>query len=317
MRHLILTLLLLTSSEVFAQVITGRVLDAKTSLPIARASVYIEGSFRTAISDSTGYFSLYTGVSNHVPIVVSCVGYSSLKISGYSTPLKITLEPKTYQIGEVVVVDDGMSYVDKLTIFKMEFLGVSLMASTCIIENEDDLVFRYDRSKKSIEVISAKPIIIYNKELGYRVNYFLESFVVVKGRTVLNGSAKFEDNLATSVKDSAKIIDNRKEAFQASRMFFIRSIWNNELEKNNFELYNLNGKRLFANDLIVVKDKSKYLRVPYPIKIIRHGVESILMGQSRYTRSYIDKNGYYDADELIWNGAMATQRVGDLLPFEY
>lgn len=314
---MVLTLLILISLNGFAQVISGRILEAGTSNPIPRASIYIEGSFRTAISDSSGYFTLNSGVSNQVPIVISCVGYSSLRISGYSSSLEINLEPKTYQLGEVIVVDDGMSYEEKLSIFKMEFLGTSAGALKCIIENEDDLVFRYDRTKKSLEAICVQPLIVYNKDLGYRVSYFLDNFVVVKGTTALNGSAKFEQSIDKNTSDSLLIANNRRDTYLESRMYFIRCVWNNELEKNNFRIYEPNGRRLFANDLIVVKDGLKYLRIPYPIRIVRKGRESALNAQNKFALSYIDKNGYYDANELVWRGAMAEQRVGDLLPFEY
>src|SRR6476620_897738 len=117
MRHWILVLLILISEQGFAQVISGRILEARTNNPIPRASIYIEGSFRTAISDSSGYFSLNTGVSNQVPIIVSCVGYSSLSVTGYAPTVEVKLEPRTYRLGEVIITDDGMSYSEKLSIF--------------------------------------------------------------------------------------------------------------------------------------------------------------------------------------------------------
>ncbi|SKB43396.1 carboxypeptidase-like regulatory domain-containing protein [Daejeonella lutea] len=317
MKHWVLVLLILISEQSFAQVISGRILEASTNIPIPRASIYIEGSFRTAISDSSGYFSLNTGVSNQVPIIVSCVGYSSLSVTGYRPTLEVKLEPKTYRLGEVIITDDGMSYAEKLSIFKMEFLGTSPAALNCTIENEDDLVFRYDRNKKSLEAISVQPLIVYNRDLGYRVNYFLDKFVVVKGTTALNGRGKFEQNVKDNADDSLFIGNNRRDTYLASRMYFIRCVWNNTLEKNNFRIYEPSGRRIFANDLIVSKDGAKYLRIPFKIRIVRKGIESTLYAQNRLALSYIDKNGYYDANELVWSGAMASQRVGDLLPFEY
>ncbi len=32
---------------------------------------------------------------------------------------------------------------------------------------------------------------------------------------------------------------------------------------------------------------------------------------------FFDQKGYYDPFAISWDGAMAKQRVGDLLPYEY
>jgi hypothetical protein len=241
-----------------------------------------------------------------------------LRISDYpDTLLVIHLEPKTYNLREITVVDDGMSFEDKLSIFKKEFLGISRAALECIIENEDDITFKYDRKKKILEAFSDQPLIVSNIDLGYKVSYFLDNFMVTEGTTVLNGNAKFEDNLLGDKRDSSAIKGRREETYVDSRMFFVRCVWKNELEKNVFKIYGPSGNRLNSGNLLVVKAGIKYLRVPNLIRIVRNESVSTLIAQNRFALSYIDQNGYYDAKELIWRGTMAAQRVGDLLPFEY
>lgn len=206
MKVLVLYALFILPFAGFAQVVRGRILEAKTNRPVPNASVYIESSFRTTMSDSTGHFSLQSGLSNEVPIVISCVGYSSLRISNYpDTPLEIHLEPKIYQLNEVVVVDDGMTFEEKLKLFKREFLGISPAALSCVIENEDDITFKYNSRNRSLQAFSKQPLLVHNKDLGYKVSYFLDLFMVIPGSTALNANARFVDNLDGSIQDSQSV----------------------------------------------------------------------------------------------------------------
>ena len=103
MRRIFFLLFILFSGFIVSgQQLSGRVLDASTKRPIAFANLLYD-SQHGVTSDIDGYFSI-DARSTIDSIRVSYVGYHTKKVStdDHDT-LKIFLEPKTYQLDEVVV----------------------------------------------------------------------------------------------------------------------------------------------------------------------------------------------------------------------
>jgi hypothetical protein len=319
MRYLILLIACAIAFPANSQQISGQVIDKETQKPIPNATIYFDGTFLAAITDSSGTFTLRSTMSENVPVIVSSIGYTSQKISDYpvNRPLLVELQPKIYELKEVVVTDDGMSRGQKLNIFKREFLGLSRSAKETLIENEDDIFLTFNSAKKTLEAFSDKPIAIHNKYLGYKILYYLDNFTVIPGATAFDGNAKFTESTISRSDKSRQLKRRRDAVFLSSRMYFIRALWNNELEKNGFKIYDIDGRRLKYEDIVIERDSQKYIKLPSIVKIGRGQNASYLSQKDAQTYSYIDSNGYYDASMLTWRGPLAGQRVGDLLPFEY
>ena len=99
-----LLLCLLMSVAVYAQTqISGKVVGADDSQPIAGASVLIKGNTTNgAITGADGTFRLTVG-SNAV-LVISYIGYQAQEVNvGSQTTFNISLVPSTTTLGEVVV----------------------------------------------------------------------------------------------------------------------------------------------------------------------------------------------------------------------
>lgn len=92
-----------------APLIAGRVIDAETGAPLARANIYVQGGEAGTISAAGGYFSLPGVPSEEFVLVVTYVGYEAslvpVDLASWSEgeELEIALEPVVYTSEEVVV----------------------------------------------------------------------------------------------------------------------------------------------------------------------------------------------------------------------
>ncbi|WP_207427776.1 carboxypeptidase-like regulatory domain-containing protein [Pedobacter sp. SYSU D00535] len=312
----LLLFLLLIGSDVLAQAVQGRVTEDGTGKPVGYASIYFEGSFRGTISDEEGFFRLNTeGIGKQIPLTVSAIGYQSEIIDSYSSkPLEIKLKPKVTQLKEVVIGgSDGMPLKEKLAIFKREFLGTTANARSCKIINEADLIFNYSAKTKTLKAYCDQPLIIDNKSLGYTITYFLESFTYKPSSTSFQGNYYFsQDSSAAGDKNLAK---RRERTYWGSRMHFIRSLWDNQLKENKFQIYSASNTPLNYKDLVATEGPDKYFRIPGNLRLSFGNNSSRLIRKK--TASFIDAKGYFDPSAVTWAGEMAVQRIADLLPFEY
>ena len=99
-------------------------------------------------------------------------------------------------------------------------------------------------------------------------------------------------------------------------MHFVRSLWANNLDKQNFSL-NVNGRDITCKDLVTEINGEKYIRYFSQMTVIyNYDVGSYLQQTGPQSLTFIASNGFYD-NRIIWRGFMALQRVGELLPFEF
>lgn len=309
----ILSLLMCSTN---AQIITGIVYKEGSDSVIVGASVYYGGSLSGTITDNKGKFQL-TAKSEQMPLTISCIGYYSTSVHYQADrPLIIRLKPKMEELHDVVIRVDGMSRQDEIGLFRREFLGLSYYARNCTINNIDDIDFFYDKKTQTFTATCDKPIIINNKALGYTISYYLDKFVKTSKQIYFAGNYIFKENEPTN--EQAKIIRNRENAYDGSRMQLIRILWNNKLNESGFSLYAVNYTPLREKD-IVVRDSAnnKYLRLGGKVRIVYNGDTRALNTIScSENLSFIDSSGFYNAG-LRWTGEMGQQRVGDLLPFDY
>lgn len=122
--------------------ITGKITDIKTHGPIAKASVYINGTRHGVYTDAQGDFTL-TNVAPPCELVVSHLGYL-LKVihlkEAAEHPLSISLIEKSRQLDSVRV--SGNSLREKnLKRFREYFLGADKWGKNAVILNEEVLYF--------------------------------------------------------------------------------------------------------------------------------------------------------------------------------
>lgn len=112
---LVLILLMFSLSALAQQVITGKVIDAKTNEPLAGATLKIEGSQAGTQTNVNGEFSLSYG-SLPAKVQVSFVGYLSRTVEVRDTQkLTVSLEPDMALLDDVVVIGYGTARKSDIT----------------------------------------------------------------------------------------------------------------------------------------------------------------------------------------------------------
>jgi hypothetical protein len=317
LRNLFIILIVILPVYLNAQTLSGKVYRANSDTTIPGASVYYGGSMQGTSTNAKGEFNI-EAKPGKIPLVVSCVGYYSTTVNDYTPaqPLKIYLNPKIHELREVSIGFNGPSNEELERMFKQEFIGVSYYALNCTITNMDDIELNYDAATKTLTAFCDKPIKIDNKKLGYHISYFLDQFKKTPKFTLFSGNYIFTEAIGSA--NPKRIKHNREDAYNGSRMEFIRALWKNTLKKEHYKIYTPYLKSLDADSILLVNDKGeKFIRLKYEIIISHNNNYSTTTHLSQTVPNcYIDANGFYTAG-LLWHGTMGMQRVGDMLPFEY
>jgi hypothetical protein len=324
MKKIFLLLLLVSFFQAGrSQIVRGTILDNSDHTKINFASIYINGTSVGTNSDQNGDFELDITKYGSLPLTISALGYYSVTLADFSgeKPLDVYLTPKTFELNEVVVVAKSLSKEKKanLKLFRNEFLGITDNAHKCVIENENDIIFNRS-SHDTLKVFAAKPIIINNNGLGYKITYYLDRFEYYKKSKsfLYKGSTVFNEDMTDKLIEKKYFEKKRKIAYLGSRSHFFSSLWANELKSNGFVMKNSEDEILKYEDIVTVRAGfRKYLYYKGNLNICY---------LSKYPNSYIeifnspvffDSTGYYDGSGVRIIGDMAKQRVGDLLPLDY
>jgi hypothetical protein len=308
--------------SIYSQTIRGTVFDKDSKGPIAFASVFFNGTTSGTTTDNNGNFSLNVSKNGTLPIAINAIGYFSILLSHYSpdSALVVYLNPKAYDIGEIAIYAKKSNRKKYLEWFKIQFLGQPLVTSKCTILNESDLAFQYSRKDNTLKVSSNNPLIINNKALGYKITYYLNSFEYLQSDMYLQymGYFIFEDDLSLKRLKRARVEKMRKSAYLGSRMHFIRSLWQNNLDSDGFSIVSSSNQILTYDSLVVQTDTStKYLKDKRLFDILYKGKPGSSMLETTKDSVYFEKSGYFDGYGIIWGGVMARQRMSELLPFDY
>lgn len=133
--------------------ISGKILDIETNNPVEYVTVYINGTTKGTITDSTGYFHLEK-VITPCALVLSHVGYktfsTNLENRTYSG-VEFLLTPKDVFLNEICISDQNLRK-NNLELFRSDFLGTDVWGKYAKIENEDALYFSKEYFQKQCEV---------------------------------------------------------------------------------------------------------------------------------------------------------------------
>lgn len=207
-------LLLLIASGAHGQIVKGIVLDIETEEAIPFANVYFNSSQRGTISGIDGQFELNTKDFEDQDIVVSCIGYNTRLIVDFEAGkfYKVYLSTRSNIMKEVVVMANDIPRKKKEEIFLREFIGTSVNASDCKIQNLDDVVLTYFKSSKTLEAYCDKPLIIHNKSLGYVIRYFMDDFVKSPDNLFYSGYYIFEEDTSLNLYERKRALKRRAQA---------------------------------------------------------------------------------------------------------
>ncbi|MDR0793746.1 MAG: carboxypeptidase-like regulatory domain-containing protein [Chitinophagaceae bacterium] len=226
------------------ETIAGKVTDKQSGKPVAGASVYIPNTSLGCISNEDGTFNLKNVPDQPFDLIVSIVGYEMLSQHFMSAKIpyqNIQLQPKVNEL-ESVIIDsyekDGWKHWGKF--FLDNFIGTSINAVDCHILNYKSIRFRMSQKEHVLRAYAMEPLIIENKALGYRIRYDLEQWMYnfTNRELFYNGYSLFE-NMEGNKKELALWNDRRKDAYEISLMYFLRSIFYNKIKAAGFEIRRL------------------------------------------------------------------------------
>ncbi|NBC87852.1 MAG: carboxypeptidase-like regulatory domain-containing protein [Bacteroidetes bacterium] len=221
-------------------VLTGVITDAETGDPLQDVNVFIAESMTGTATNAQGRFRIEGVPLGAHRLYVSSIGYQSAARNLNLREARIytvdfELEPAVIE-GEGVTVEAERDekWQERYARFQRLFIGETPNAEETEIENPE--VLRFDGGVGSLEAYSVEPLVIVNRALGYRVEYFLEEFVATPGRTRYNGEPLFSE-LEGSVDERKKWEEARREAFYGSFHHLMLAMLAENTERHGFKLY--------------------------------------------------------------------------------
>lgn len=330
----------------YSQTLSGVVYDRDTQQPIPDVSVYLDGTSLYALTNEQGEFSLSAKGIINTNLIVRQIGYDMMIISQpFDVNLnRILLTKDEKKLKEIEIeVSEVLSREEKLKMFRKEFLGNTKAGKLCRILNEDDLILRYSPEDKILRASSTNPILVENDFLGYEISYSLIDFWIKYGKGIsfsleplifyMRGYSVFIDKGL----NNRSVEGRRKDAYRKTSAFFFKSLVNGDLKRDGYEI--LNGKTTSVDvyrgmnieDTLSMK-KVSIIPLSYisyippelssfaPIAFMHvYNTEGGWSNLMFLTDSFVvDQYGIPNAiDKLIFSGAMASRRLGDMLPLDY
>lgn len=239
-------LLLLPSIPAEARQVTrvtlsGRVTDAETGVPLTGAHVFIASSMIGTTTDGDGQYELTTVPLGAHRLVVSMLGFEDQFLDimiRNQAPLTFDfkLTPAVLEVGEITVeAEQDRRWKRRLERFTREFIGETPNAAETTIQNPEVLDFEDDRG--TFTAVAAAPLIIENRALGYRIQYFLRDFESTPGRVRYDGEGLYAELAASSEDEAARWESNRRAAFMGSFRHFMLALIAGRTQAQGFETF--------------------------------------------------------------------------------
>lgn len=233
------------SSDVYGQSSTliGRLSDAETLRPLQGAHVFIASSLIGSASHENGSFVL-----NEIPpgahrIVVTMLGYEPTSIDtlfrkDHRYEIDVSLHSTTVELEEVVVnARLARRWQRRLRKFTRLFLGETINSDSTHILNPEVLSFKSHLGKLS--ATASEPLIIENRALGYRLQYYLKEFFHFGHTIKYDGEPSFTELIPADSSEMERWQTNREVAFYGSERHFLLSLINQTTQAEGFEIHRL------------------------------------------------------------------------------
>lgn len=223
-------------------ILKGKVVDQYAQV-VEGVTVMVDGSSLSTTTDQQGNFQIQFPNGQHA-LVFRHEGFELKRITvnaQYLTPIVVTMVEKIIELEQANI--RAMSREDweyYYQIFKSNFLGIDQPAKQCKILNPNILRFNYEPENRVLTASAREPLIVENLYLGYRIEYDLSEFMMdYKSQYLLViGSSYFQELKASKSKQN-KWQKNRKKAYLGSFTHFLKSVYDDKINENGFDVKRL------------------------------------------------------------------------------
>lgn len=307
--------------------ISGFVFDQVSKKPLEGVVIYVDGTTRGTVTNSSGKFSLDIAEPDNAKVIVSYLGYEIV----YLEPLSLNeeedsviyLKKKLEALDEVYLDNDDWSRKKKLKYFRAQFIGNKEDQKTCKILNEDKIRLYFNKKKNILYASSKSPIRIKNNRLGYDILYDMVNFEIRFDDTewvesvYFSGTTYFTEFVS---KVDENQLQKRQDFYQGSVLHFMRALATNTLAKNEFELFYEGYKNHVKTLLKVVQNDDKTevhpLKKRMAILFKKKQRTDLILNVEKFF--LIDGSGNFsDHDRIMFSGDMSNQKMARLLPLDY
>ena len=282
--------------------VVGRITDTSTGEPLYFVNVFLSGTTLGSATDKDGHYSIDNIPPGPYDLVATMMGFEPQKASiklfdEKEMIVHFKLKPKVLK-GKTISITGEIpkEWKRNLKIFERVFFGPKEFAKKCKFQNPEVLDFEYDRSSGQFQAFAEAPVIFENKALGYEVTFLMDNFYAElidddiygfvkgdetiqeyrQGRFRLFGLAKFKELLPKNKNEKKKWRKNRLIAYNGSRRHFFRSLCEERIKEERFEIYittDYMGKwdRKIKVDTILKMGTNSYERIlafPNLLKVI-------------------------------------------------
>lgn len=311
----------------FSQKVEGSIFDKITKKPVQAATVYLDGTTISTLTDENGYFKLDSKGNTKPDLVISFIGYSTSRINNpfQYQKIKTYIEEDAIAIDEVFIGKGPFSQKQMMKVFKQFFLGTSKSASSCKILNEDDVYLFFDTETNFLTATSRSPLKIVNNYLDYEVNFDLVDFEIKFNSRTLNPLAVKSSSFAgttffTDISKNDKIAEKRKKIYLGSATHLMQTIANESWETEKFMLvvdkFKVNPKDYFkVSDTLGIKKivllKDAMTRVPKVNMQRKNPIDKNSI-QTIEVTEYVEKKDYFT---ILYDNH--NQSLADFISKEY
>ncbi len=222
--------------------IQGRITDAETGKPLARANVFLSGTKMGTGTNESGYYRLESIPAGGYRLVISILGYKREIVDiivGQREAVErdFELQSVVYELPKLYVGNYGEEWKENLERFIDHFIGRSGLADSVTILNPKALVFETNWwGRLTAEALA--PLKIKNEALGYFITYYLKEFSHSGGLTKWDGEPFFTAMTPADSAQAAYWERNRQKAFYGSFRHFLLALIHHKLDEQGFILYN-------------------------------------------------------------------------------
>ncbi len=345
----------------FSQTITGTVREKGSGLPLPFANVFVNNTTIGSATDAAGRFRISGEFSTDIELVASFVGYvTEVKAISFRKKGEVQVDfDLAFNESNLTEIElkakRDKSWDRDFRRFEEVFLALpdDPYLSQIKIENPWVLEFENIKPKRGpnyLQASAGQPLKITNEALGYKIDYYLQDFRLVRNGSMFYGQVFY---LPTTSSAPAQLKDweaSREANYQSSLRHFNYSLLINSPDSLHFKVFRTPPEqlgRVRTNDFNEELEESIY-----PISLdsifrkpLGNGNYRVYL-QDRLEIHHLDKpwrndyytnvyhaiswiqapDGYYDIDkkgtlinptQLVLSGYMSRQRMARILPLDF